>query len=456
MVEVHASGLQTILDHDEDHKFDFKSADLLIPPDGPQRRKIARHLVGLANRGGGQLVFGVDDDSRMPEGKMIEREKAEGTLSEVARDKCSPSVGFESRGFYSSYSGDLSEGSVLVVEVESVNKIPSAVVDNSKGEVDKREYRLRTGDETRMVSDEELNQMFLGQLDPEFDEKIRTWYFYTEDNPTPGYHPDPGQCTRPMNASWSQTSIAQYLARMSDEDEERWVPDSARGLSNVVREIVPLAVVNQLSDVFRVSWEIEWRDHKPDGHGQEPNVPVECIEVDRSDIGSYATSNLDKSDFDWYDEFSEKNTFLAPAGTEARIESHSSKPKLVIEKEDAFKFEIGVVMEMYDTIPEEHPYAGIKIGRSKYRDSSVADWLSIVYDLRFCAEYNFPDGRDPNIESHRMFGEQIHDVLFHFWSTDVVTEGLSDREIYEMNEKMNYLVRGMDELLSSDEDHSDT
>ncbi len=104
----------------------------------------------------------------MPEGEEIKKEAAEGTISEVARDWCSPPIDFKSKQFYSAEEDDLAQGSVLVVQINPSGNVPSAVVDNSGSEVKRREYRLRTGDETRLISDEELRQLFTGQVDPDY------------------------------------------------------------------------------------------------------------------------------------------------------------------------------------------------------------------------------------------------------------------------------------------------
>lgn len=456
MVKVHSEELRHLLDQGEDHTLDYKRSDKLVSPGRENRKDIARHLVGLANREGGRLVFGVKDESRKPDRTTIRKEEAEETISEIVEDWCSPPVECRTEAFYSSDSGDLTEGSVLVIKIESMGEIPSAVVDHKKGKIKKREYRIRTGDQTRLVEDEELRQMFLGHLDPDVEDRVRTWYFYTGDDPAPGYHPEPGQCRRPLNASWSQNTIAHHLLWLSDEDQERWIPEGARGLGNLVREIIPIAIVNQLSDVFRDTWNVTWKGHKLDGHNGVPDVPTDVIEIDRTKFDSYAMANLNETDLDWYDRYVEYgNSFVVPAGTDVQIENTGGSPRILFENDDSFTIKVGIAMERYNTLPAEHPYSGITIARQKY-DSSDDNWLSIEYDIKFKSEYGFPDVRDNHIKSHKSFGDQIRNTVYHFWSTDVVTEELPDREVYEMNEKMDILLKGMNELLSSDGDMTET
>jgi len=452
MVEVHSEELSRLLDHGEDHTLDYKQSDKLLNPNREHRKDIARHLVGLANRDGGQLIFGVDDESREPDEANIRKEDAEETISEIVEDWCSPPVNYRTEAFYSPDSGDLSEGSVLVINVDSTGGIPSAVVGNREGKIKRREYRIRTGDQTRLVEDEELKQMFLDQLDPDMEKVVRTWYFYTSHDPAPGYHPEPGQCQRPLNASWSQNNIAQYLSLLSEEDKERWMPEGGRGLNNLINEIIPIAIVNQLSNAFRDNWNIKWKKHKIDSYGEIPDVPTEVIEIDSSRIDSNAMYHLDETDVDWYRRYVEYgNKFVVPVGTDVQIVDSGIQPNLIFEKSDCFRIEIGAIWERYASVPAKHPYSGIKIAQQKYDINTDINWQSSEYDLRVNTKYGFPDVRDVYISSHKSFGNQIQNVIYHFWSTDVVVGDLPHKEVYEMSKKVDFLLEGMNELLPSGE-----
>jgi len=106
MVDVHSEDLADLLSRSESSELDFKSGELLTNPGHENRKKIAQNLVGFANRNGGKLVIGVDDNTREPEGASIREEGATGIISEISRDDCSPTVSF-THEFYSSQKGDL-------------------------------------------------------------------------------------------------------------------------------------------------------------------------------------------------------------------------------------------------------------------------------------------------------------------------------------------------------------
>ncbi|MFC7008897.1 AlbA family DNA-binding domain-containing protein [Halalkalicoccus salilacus] len=132
---------------------------MLREPDGENRYKIAKHLVGFANHNGEKLVFGVNDDQE-PEGKELLEEKSLGTISEIISTRISPSINF-SYLYFSADNSDLSQGSIFVVDVhQSSSPIPHAIIEQSGGEIRKREYRIRAGESTRLVSNEELLTLF--------------------------------------------------------------------------------------------------------------------------------------------------------------------------------------------------------------------------------------------------------------------------------------------------------
>ncbi|PHQ44245.1 hypothetical protein DJ68_19515, partial [Halorubrum sp. C3] len=69
--KIYDDTLSEIVESSEGTELDFKSAKVITDVDDRNRSKIAKNLVGFANRSGGLIVFGIDDQSREPEGKEI-------------------------------------------------------------------------------------------------------------------------------------------------------------------------------------------------------------------------------------------------------------------------------------------------------------------------------------------------------------------------------------------------
>lgn len=448
MVSVNSEELNFILSRDEGPDLDFKRANLLTNPNRENRNKIARQLVAFANRGGGQIVFGIDDDSREPEGVEIFEEDAADTISEIARDKCSPPVSFNYQ-FFSESEGDLESGSIFVLKIEGSDTIPTAFVEHTGREIKKREYRLRTGDESRLVTDSELRQMFSDDLEPGFDNNIISWYFYKTNDPAPGHPIDhPVREPRvPMSASSSQIMLSEYMCFITENDEEWTMMDSTHGLQNIVFPIFPLAFLNYLSDIFEHTWDIEWDNntHQVKSHEDLNRTPTERISIDRTNINYEDNPLLKKVEFDWYNLFLDYgNSFVVPKGTKIDVDlsGYFSRIKFSLDK----KFEIIVSLNGYEPkdLPREHPYSGRYYTEADLSGEAKEEWRTIEFDIKCSTEFGFPDEPNPDIEEHRKFAESINDTLIHLWSADSALDGTPDRLSYEIDSKLDYLLDSLD------------
>lgn len=173
--------LHEILKLDESEQVDFKSGTLLAEPKDKNKYKIAKHMVGFANNKGGKLIFGVDDEERSPEGMNLVEEGCLRTISEITSDWCSPVIDF-SHQFFSESADDLSKGSVFVLNVgQRDGPAPIALIEDSEGEIRKREYRIRSGESTRLVPDSELLHLFRDSLETEAQTELIVAYMHHRD-----------------------------------------------------------------------------------------------------------------------------------------------------------------------------------------------------------------------------------------------------------------------------------
>jgi hypothetical protein len=193
--------LKDILESPEGHRLDFKRMDALDDDTG-----LARHLVAFANRYGGKLVFGVRDNGEL-EGADIDKEVALRSVRTVSRVRCNPPVEFEET-LYEKITYDGRTGDILIVDITPKQASPHAVVGG--GNNLKRQFFVRTADESRPITDsEELRHLFVASSDPSFKEVIRTSIVH--DSGT--YQPINLQ---PKLPGWSD--YRQFLERLTDED----------------------------------------------------------------------------------------------------------------------------------------------------------------------------------------------------------------------------------------------
>lgn len=423
MVEVHNNTLSELISKSESSELDFKSADLLIHANDKDRRKIARNLVGFANRHGGKLVIGVDDETRRPEGENIKQEPATETISEVSRDVCSPTVRF-SHDFYSSENGDLSKGTVYVLEIEKGGNIPHAYVERSGAEIKKREYRFRAGDETRLVSDQELKTLFIeGDLDTDINEKFSTFRVNTKEY-IDAY---PEGLRQPGGVMESFT----ILQNMSQEDRDHLLGLPSKG--NLHKTVAAYGFLLQFAKRFSKSWLIEVETYPGKTSWQfDDTVEMDFLEIGDIDGSEKNTpfAEIAHNPRDIMEHFIHDG-FAVPSGTNVSITHDIMDSTIVIEKADVFEFEIKFVVSGYSIGPPSgHPV-------NLPNQSQVESAEILIY---FDAKFGFPDKQDPDYEMHRQYAESIVQMLREEWDAEHFYDQLPDRILYEMDSKIDQLL----------------
>ncbi|WP_158598783.1 helix-turn-helix domain-containing protein [Haloarcula sp. Atlit-120R] len=420
MVEVHNDELSELLSQSESSELDFKSGELLTNPVHNNRKKIAQNLVGFANRNGGKLVIGVDDSTREPEGADIEEEGATGIISEISRDDCSPTVRF-SHQFYSSESGDVSEGSVFVLEIEPGDDIPHARVDRSGAEITRREYRFRAGDETRLVSDQELQILFTeGDLDTDISERFSTFRVNTKK------HIDayPESLRQPEGVRES----FRILQNMSSEEHDHLLSLPTKG--NLHKTVAIYGFLLQFANRFSDSWLIDVETYPGKRRWKfDDSVEIDVLELDDIDGSTENTpfAEISHDPRNIMDHFVH-NGFAVPSGTEISITHTTIDSTILIEKPEVFEFEIKFIVSNYGP----HPPTGHPVNLQNPSQVESAD-----IRIQFDAVFGFPDKRDPDYEKHRQYAESIVQMLREEWDAEHFFEQLPDRKLYEIESKVD-------------------
>jgi predicted HTH transcriptional regulator len=248
MVEIFNPKLSSLISEAEKTTADFKSWKVVRNPydgDDPNRSTLAKAMVGFANRDGGNLIIGVDDDTREAEGEQLDEERINGILAEIAATECDPNVQWD-RTFYSSENDDLEHGDVYVVHIDRRRGPPHAITH----EQGKREYRIRSGDETRLVDTGELAWLFRHQSFPKYKEHVKSGLLYHKNL-------EPLSLDLPMN----HNLIQQLLFKLSDGDVEFITAESER-MIDFVGVIAPFAFLRSLNIYHMNSWDVELKETK--------------------------------------------------------------------------------------------------------------------------------------------------------------------------------------------------
>jgi hypothetical protein len=153
-VPIDCQALEELVDREapEDLKLELKSADYLQEPDW--KTTIAEELTALANRVGGRLVIGIDDDGEFEGRQNFSEADLRQDLDNICHDKVSPRLDYDLQ-LLSCTGGD-----VAVIEVPRRSGMPHAIVQRSGPEIKTRKYYVRTKHGKRLADDHQLAAMF--------------------------------------------------------------------------------------------------------------------------------------------------------------------------------------------------------------------------------------------------------------------------------------------------------
>ena len=454
MVEIFSPKLFSLISEAEKPTADFKSWKVVRNPyDGgdPNRPTLAKAMVGFANRDGGNLIIGVDDDTREAEGEPLDEERINGILAEIAATECDPNVQWD-RTFYSSENGDLEQGDVYVVHIDRRRGPPHAII-HGQG---RREYRIRSGDETRLVDTSELAWLFQHQSFPKYQEHVESGLLYHKNL-------EPLSIDLPAN----HNLIQQFLFKLSDKDAE-FITTEFERMIDFIGVIAPFAFLHSLNIYHMNSWDVELRETKrdynpfkstmtpPTNERVDPNMEIPMEEVGSIEIDGSESTILSDLSLE-ADNLIGDARIKSPPGVEINLvlgdatEENESvnemvygESAIVISREDKFVFAIefgrqksgGVVEGSVPQWPEI--LALIELG--DYGKPLYEPLGEVGFSVRFISNFKFPDYIDNDYDLHTRYAENLFEIVRKDWDIIRFMDSRPNPIFYEMNYKLDMLV----------------
>lgn len=414
--------LLELINQDENERIEFKETPSLDDKD-----EIARQLVSFTNRFGGWLIIGVKDDGSF-EGAKINVDKHIQTISNIARNKCSPKIDFSYENFR------FNEGDVLCINIKRRREIPHAVVQRRNGKVKSRTYYIRANNSCRLVDDIELEWLFKN-VDPNLEYKGRIYLIYRRgDLKLPAFD-------LPLGSSF----FISFVNSLPANDIEYLKKDEER-IADFLVEIAPFAVLSNFSWEYGHSWLIEriYKKGRKEVHPLNEEIKKDKINIKEIEISdNFLISSLSLN----FKKIPIKSDIAVPKNTSVKVELDRNKglkkSYLKIEKEDAFNFLLEFEMESWGAGIYGHPegarYNRINksIGPSRKIEDIIA---SIMLRMNFKGDFAFPDVKDPSFNEHHHYGKSIIEMLEKDWDWDKFVESLPESKLYIIEDKIDEII----------------
>jgi hypothetical protein len=408
-------------------------------------------MTAFANHRGGKIVFGVSDDKE-PEGADLNQEMCLGTISEIIEDYCSPTPKIEHK-FYSESEGDLSEGSILVLEVlEKNDSPPVAVVDNSEGRIKKREYRIRSGESTRFVSDGELTALFTDTLDQHIKNEHKIVYTHNKEiepidmEPKPRYFHEIDSIYQKLNNSCENLGdLITKEEEIEGQVAEYMLQEPLFSRVFLILVLDNLGINAKAKEGGKIRPSIN--ENSADGLDvKERGISaVEFSSIEDDDIfGNLDVSILELIKRD--SEESDEGEVTFPLPDDGTIWFEDDFSRLHISSENNFDISIG--LEFYEGhvgFPHEHPDSSVKkLKRSGgFVDADRSVW-TMKFRIKCSIELNYPkQSYSEYTDSIRYFEDFIEPIMGKYDWEDFVSR-LPDAKLQKIEDKIDEINEKLD------------
>ena len=412
---------------------EFKKSMILKNP--KSKEKLASEIVAFANRYGGKLFIGINNDGSF-EGKGIFNDRSidqyKNDIENICHNNISPIVECTIEFI------QFSEGDVLVVNIPKRKDIPHAYIFSREGiEIKNRIYRIRTSHGTRLASDRQLQWMFNYLKDPNFIYKyglIINYFDYSIQIP---YFVGQPKCT---------LSYLPFVQDLSEDDIKILKKDMHKTHAFFL-EITPYALINSFVWYFRNSWLIEIDRH---GYAIKSGIKTKQLYSKEIYVKNLPEPPIISSlslDFQKIVDKYILPSFCVPLDTELKIEHESGKfSKLsLLHKNNDFNFNItfnysGMVRGM------DFPDLDKSYMRNENEDTkSEKLWQSILLDCIFAGSFNFPDEDLELFYNYKYYSDTIHDILENEWNWDRYIEKIPIYRTYLIDHKLDKILKKLND-----------
>jgi hypothetical protein len=256
---------------------ELKRSDILNNHDGS--RDLAYEIVAFANRRGGKLILGVNNDGSFEGKSIFDVDRIKGRIDNICYQQISPIIDYKFNCL------ELDEGDVIVIDIPKKRGIPHAYIGKREGtEIKNRIYYIRTTHGKRLVSDNQLQWLF-GQQEEDFTFDFRTIITH-EKNFLNVRFPSMEQPQCLDNYYEVTNCLSSKIAR-NPIFKQDFAGDSQR---TFFLGITPYALIHTLSSYFGDSWVIEVDRRRPYGKSHQIKSNLKGLQL--SDIQKVSSSDL--------------------------------------------------------------------------------------------------------------------------------------------------------------------
>lgn len=410
---------------------ELKSYRKVLPANDDAKKDIACEIIAFANRAGGRIIFGLNDDGTPDETEGVNIDRLKGTLQNICSDHTSPVIECTTQVIDAGY------GPLLVLYIPKRKGMPHAYITKRNGhDILSRIYYIRTEHGKRPVSDSQLEWMFINREDPGFRHSFTIVFEFDSNlfeigdiNLLGCYYFHPYRSLLPEG----------YLKKITD----------GRGpFHEFIKGLLPYMILGSIAAYFKESWQIEVHtEFERMSSRTKPNVATgQSIFIKIAEIPVIGPSYLHEISWDFKAILSDLHPLPVafPAGCTVQIEYPDQRMESVLSIQHPF-FSIQIKTGMLRAgcgLSEN----GTLRKRLKSMDNNAEIYYVLNTYLHFDAwvvmeaRFNYPEYDMQGFEEYRNYYESIKTYMDFHWNYDLARSSSSPAEFFIINDKLDRII----------------
>lgn len=409
---------------------ELKLFDKILELNDKNKKDIACEIVAFANRNGGKIIFGIEDDGTLEQKKEIELDKLKAKIHNICFDSISPVI--ETNTQYI----DDSQTQVLIVHVPKRKGIPHAFIDKRSGpEISNRIYYIRTSHGKKLVSDGQLQWLFQHTDEPKYNNQFRI-----------GFEFDRGMNLISEVIPFGNYEFSYFRELLSGEDKEYILKNSK--FPEFVKGLLPFLLLKSLSAYFKDSWHIGIRR----GFDRMSSGPILTSENILSssyylhEIPVEGDSLVQQLSWDFKQILKELIPFKfhLPLGTsiEVRYDRHPVS-SIINFINPAFKIELYIGMLSGGAGLHQRGILNdllFKRYSLEVQQNSLGEFLHYDAACYLSGTFNYPEYDMSEFEKYLGFYNSIKTILEYEWDFETKRKEYPSKEIIILDDKINEIL----------------
>lgn len=415
----------------ENNKIELKSFRKLTDTPSDFKKDIASEIVAFANRYGGKIIFGVNNDGGF-DGKLSENiDKLKELIFNTCKDNISPAIDCTIQFL------EDEEKDVVILYVPKRTNIPFAVTENKTAtQIKNRIYYIRTSHGKSLVSDNQLDWMFKESGEPTYSHPFRVAFEFDRDfSLLSGIVP------------LGNYTVSKFLYDLSQEEREELKNNNDK-LQYFFNEMMPYLLLNSFADFFSRSWNISIQEgFDRAAYGTKiTNQPIETKGLKVSEIPVHGESMIKKYSWD-FEEILNKHfarDFHIPPNTEIYIKyeeaDRSGRGSSIVMENAAFTIEIFFyVLGVGSGLHPKGTNFEILSNRmgAGFQGFSMANYLHFDAAGHINGIFKFPEYDMSQYKEYFDYYEALKKLINTQWNYDEARSKYPDKEILIISNKLD-------------------